>query len=890
MPNSRVVTYWAVGIGLTAGFVMFHDHGWRGSVHLHTLMEAVATLLALMVGAMALVRYYTRKDITFLFIGAGFLGTVFLDGYHTLVTSQFFRPYMPSDLPSLIPWSWVASRQFLSILMFLSLLAWQREKRLGEAARISENTVYLFTAVFTLLSILFFAFVPLPRAYYPEIVFHRPEEFGPALFFLLALVGYLRKGEWRRNTFEHWLVLSLIIGFVGQAVFMSVSGGLFDVEFDAAHTLKKVSYVCVLTGLLISMHAIFRREEESGQRIRAVVDNILDGIITINERGVNQSVNPAVERIFGYRADDMVGRNVRLLAPEPDRGAHDGYIANYVKTGEAKIIGIDREVEGKRRDEKTFALELSVTELELTDERLFLGVVRDITERKAIERMKNEFISTVSHELRTPLTSIRGSLGMIKSGKLGELPRNMQRMVDLAQKNTGRLIDLVNDLLDMEKIHSGSLVFEFCELDASALVEQVLEANRPFAEECGVEFVLTETVPGARITGDMKRLTQVLANLLSNAAKFSPKGEKVEVSVVRNDAMLRISVIDHGPGIPQDFRDRIFERFTQVDASDTRQKGGTGLGLNISRAIVKKHGGRIDYQSEVGNGATFYFDLPELREEEGMDRGTEESPSPAAAGAVPSGARVLIVEDDRDIARLLSLMLTQNGFNADVAYDAARAKELLSEKRYQVMTVDVMLPDQDEISLIRELRLREDTKDLAIIVLSAKAERTRQEVVTSAMGVIDWIDSPIDETRLLAAVKRVARVRGNGKSRLLYVEDDGDLVSMMTSLFAGTAEVVPALTLRHAKERLRNEIFDLVIVDIGLPDGSGLELLPLLKNGDKPTTPVIIFSAEEVDGKISRQVEAALVKSRTSNEELLSTIRSLIGTGIEREEEERTPS
>ena len=273
-----------------------------------------------------------------------------------------------------------------------------------------------------------------------------------------------------------------------------------------------------------------------------------------------------------------------------------------------------------------------------------------------------------------------------------------------------------------------------------------------------------------------------------------------------------------------------------------------------------------------------------------MDRGTEESPSPAVAGAVPRGARVLIVEDDQDIAKLLSLMMEQNGFIADVAHDAARAKELLSEKRYQAMTVDVMPPDQDGISLIRELRLREDTKDLAIIVLSAKAERTRQEVVTSAMGVIDWIDSPIDETRLLAAVKRVARVRGNGKSRLLYVEDDGDLVSMMTSLFAGTAEVVPALTLRHAKERLRNEIFDLVIVDIGLPDGSGLELLPLLKNGDKPTTPVIIFSAEEVDGKISRQVEAALVKSRTSNEELLSTIRSLIGTGIELEEEERTPS
>ena len=475
----------------------------------------------------------------------------------------------------------------------------------------------------------------------------------------------------------------------------------------------------------------------------------------------------------------------------------------------------------------------------LAGERLFLGVVRDITERKAAEQMKGEFISTVSHELRTPLTSIRGSLGMIKSGKLGELPQNVQRMIDLAQKNAGRLVDLVNDLLDMEKNHSGNLVFKFRELDVAALVEQVLEANRPYAEECGVEFVLTGTVPGTRISGDANRLTQVLANLLSNAAKFSPKGEKVEVSVVRNDAMLRISVVDHGPGIPEDFRSRIFERFTQADSSDTREKGRTGLGLNISRAIVEKHGGHIDYHSEVGNGATFYFDLPELREEEGMDRGVEEPPSPAAVGAVPRGARVLILEDDRDIAKLLSLMLEQNGFITDVAYDAAQAKELLSEKRYQAMTVDVMLPNQDGISLIRELRLREDTKDLAIIVLSAVTEQTRQEVMTSAMEVIDWIDKPIDETRLLAAVKRAAR--GDGESRLLYVEDDSDLVSMITSLPAGTAEVVSAHTLRHAKERLRNEIFDLVILDIDLPDGSGLELLPLLKNGGKPSTPVIIF-------------------------------------------------
>ena len=184
-----MAAYWLTGLGLTVVFTVLHGHQWPGSVGLHTLMETLATLLAAIVGAMALVRFYSKKDNTFLLIGAGFLGTGFLDGYHAVVTSEFFRPFMPSDLPSLIPWSWVASRQFLAILMFLSWFAWLREQRLGQKGKVAERTVYIFSGVFTFLSFLFFAFVPLPPAYYQEITFHRPEEFGPAIIFMIALVG-----------------------------------------------------------------------------------------------------------------------------------------------------------------------------------------------------------------------------------------------------------------------------------------------------------------------------------------------------------------------------------------------------------------------------------------------------------------------------------------------------------------------------------------------------------------------------------------------------------------------------------------------------------------------------------------------------------------------------
>jgi PAS domain-containing protein len=306
----RIWAYWLVGLGLGLVYVALRGSAWQGSVALHTLMEVAATLLAAVVGAMALVRFYSAKGNTFLFVGTGFLGAALLDGYHALVTSVWFAPYLPSDLPSLIPWSWIASRLFLSLMLALSWLAWMRERRLGAAGRIGEGAVYLGAGLLTLASFLFFAFAPLPHAYYPELVFHRPEELAPALLFLVALVGYLRKGDWRHDPFEHWLVLALIVGLVAQAAFMSFSGRLFDMEFDAAHLLKKVSYVCVLTGLLVSMLAIHRRAEERGARIRAVVDNAADGIITIDARGTILSFNPAATALFGLAAGDAIGRNV----------------------------------------------------------------------------------------------------------------------------------------------------------------------------------------------------------------------------------------------------------------------------------------------------------------------------------------------------------------------------------------------------------------------------------------------------------------------------------------------------------------------------------------------------------------------------------------------------
>lgn len=238
------------------------------------------------------------------------------------------------------------------------------------------------------------------------------------------------------------------------------------------------------------------------------------------------------------------------------------------------------------------------------------GTHTEITERKKLERMKSEFISTVSHELRTPLTSIKGASGLVVGGALGELPSKAREMVDVAHKNTERLITLVNDILDSEKLGSGQVEFVFEPVNLSELVKESVETNLGYAREHGVTFVVTDLDSSVNVRGDGNRLTQAVANLLSNAAKFSPEGSKVEISVACNDNVARVCVIDYGPGIPDDFREHVFGRFAQMDASDSRDKGGTGLGLNITKMIVEKHGGTIGFGSQVGIGTTFFFTLP----------------------------------------------------------------------------------------------------------------------------------------------------------------------------------------------------------------------------------------------------------------------------------------
>lgn len=339
----------------------------------------------------------------------------------------------------------------------------------------------------------------------------------------------------------------------------------------------------------------------------AVLDNVLDGIITFDDQEIILSVNNAAAHIFDYAVDELLGQNIRQIIPYP---VQDNDNAQAQETGIQNIIGIGREVEARRKDGSLFPLDLSVSTVSRLGQPLFIALMRDITERKRTETIKNEFISTVSHELRTPLTSISGALGLISGGVFGSYPERMKQMIDVANKNCQRLTFLINDLLDMEKLTAGKMTFRPETIAIRELLQQAMEANQTFGSERGVSLQLAKQIPDINISVDTQRFMQVLSNLLSNAIKYSPENDVVNIEAEKRGHKLRIIVIDHGVGIPHEFRDRIFQKFAQADSSDTRQNGGTGLGLAITRELVERMGGTIGFESIPGQATRFYVDLP----------------------------------------------------------------------------------------------------------------------------------------------------------------------------------------------------------------------------------------------------------------------------------------
>jgi len=361
-----------------------------------------------------------------------------------------------------------------------------------------------------------------------------------------------------------------------------------------------------------SFEALTHRIVTSEARAQEVIETVVDGIITIDERGRICDFNPACERMFGYSRAEVIGRNINMLMPETDARQHDGYLSRFqLNRGESHVVGRGRDLMALRKDGSTFIMELSVSRSQIQNQRYFTGILRDVTARKEMEVMKNEFVSTVNHELRTPLTTIRGALGLLKATSAHLLDQKSKRLLDLSYDGCGRLAHLVNDILDMEKIEAGKMDYRLERLEMNELVSDIVERHTSYADQYRIHFVVQQAEEPLYCMVDPSRFNQALVNLLSNAAKFSPPGEDVvfTVSPGAPDA-ITIKVTDRGPGIPREFREKIFGKFAQADSSSTRARGGSGLGLNIAKSIIEAFGGDISFVTRIGQGTTFAITLP----------------------------------------------------------------------------------------------------------------------------------------------------------------------------------------------------------------------------------------------------------------------------------------
>ncbi len=349
--------------------------------------------------------------------------------------------------------------------------------------------------------------------------------------------------------------------------------------------------------------------KERRVRYKLLLDNIADSIIVIDTTGTIQSINLTTEKNLEYSAEECVGKNVSLFFPQYSQKEMEALIEFHAESHEPTTSTEIIEVSCHRKNGGNFSGELTRSSMTFEDKKLYIWILRDTTERKKIELMKQEFISNVSHELRTPMTAIRGSLGLVLGTLHDAFPENARNLVEMAYSNSERLVRLVSDILDVEKMEAGMMNLQIEKLDLAQLIEQSVEALKPYSVQYGVNIAIEKNASRVFVNVDKDRITQVLTNLLSNAIKYSPRNETVIIRLENVEDKLQVSVIDRGPGISKQDQDRLFQKFTQLDSFDKRPKEGTGLGLSISKSIVEKHNGEIGCESELGKGSKFYFVL-----------------------------------------------------------------------------------------------------------------------------------------------------------------------------------------------------------------------------------------------------------------------------------------
>lgn len=469
-----------------------------------------------------------------------------------------------------------------------------------------------------------------------------------------------------------------------------------------------------------------------------------------------------------------------------------------------------------------------------------------LIQRSELDQIKDEFISTVSHELRTPLTSIRGALGLLSAGLLGTVDPKAQNLLRIAVTNTDRLIRLINDILDIERMESGRATLHVRRCSLRDLVQQAMETMTAMADAAGVklQLIVNAAPDGVALDADPDRILQVITNLLSNAIKFSPPETTISIYIDTDANWLTLRVSDHGRGIPTDKLESIFDRFQQVEASDARQKGGTGLGLAICKTIVQQHNGSIWAESNVqqkrGAGASLIVAFPKICLPQAID--IDVSRSDVVLGTI------IVCDDEAGIRTIVAQHLERHGYRILEAETGEKAVLLARANSIQAILLDLYMPGLTGWETLQRLKDSPDTASIPVVVLSVLSPTTgRLKNASSTFFPQGWVQKPFEGERLIRELSRVLHL-DTASAHILLVEDDADLAAVIVAGFAeAKVRITHTNTRQSAIDHCMLEPPALIILDLTLPDGDGFSLVEWLRSQPAlEALPLVVYSGRDL--------------------------------------------
>ena len=570
---------------------------------------------------------------------------------------------------------------------------------------------------------------------------------------------------------------------------------------------------------------------ELNNRMDLVLRSAAEGIFGVDREGRLLFINETGANTLGWSSTDLMGRNMHEVVhhSREDGTAYPWKECSAYQTIHGAGAGTHDDEVFWKRDGSSVPVTFTSSPMHDNGGEIVGAVItfRDVTTQRAVEKMKDEFISTVSHELRTPLTSIRGALGVLASGRICELNEKASRLLEIATGNTDRLVRLINDILDIERIESGGIQLVKRRCVTSDLLRQAVDSLRPVAERQGVLLVCQ----GAElpVLADPDRIIQTLTNLIGNAIKFSPAGATVNVRCAGEADHVLFTVEDRGRGIPEGKLESIFGRFQQVDSSDAREKGGSGLGLAICRSLVNQHGGKIWAERRSEGGSIFTFTLPAEQQKGNASSALDHS--------------ILICDDDPAAREIIGSLLSGQGY---VVREVSSGEELIASALAappDVILLDLFMPDMNGWETLARLKSEPLLASTPVVIISVLSQEETGVPFSNFSG---WVQKPLHEESLVDALVNALQ-SGTRKPRLLVIEDDLDLARVIAASFERHGiETVHASSGREAIELSERMEPDMIVLDLVLPEIDGFGVIDWLKKNDRwRDVPLIIYSALE---------------------------------------------